>query len=198
MAQGESILTTLVSTQKMYAYFDVDEHTYRRVSALSKSKGKAINDKPVLLSLANGEAYEYLGKIDFVDNQINTTSGTIRLRAVFDNKEGLFTPGMFVRLKMQVSASHISILVNEKAIGTDLNHKFVLAVGPENKAEYRAVELGRRMGELRVIKSGLSKEDMIIVKGLQRAHPGASVAPETIEMVSKSVLEKMDSLPSQQ
>jgi multidrug efflux system membrane fusion protein len=198
VAQGESILTTLVSTHKMYAYFDVDEHTYRRVTALSKSKGREINDKPVLLSLANDEEYDHLGKVDFVDNQINTTSGTIRLRAVFENSEGLLTPGMFVRLKMQVSAAHTSILISEKAIGTDLNHKFVLVVGVENKAEYRAVELGRRMGGLRVIQSGLSKDDVIIVKGLQRARPGASITPETIEMISKSVLEKMDLLPSQQ
>ena len=197
VSQGESILTTLVSTHKMYAYFDVDEHAFMRVSALSKSKGRAINDKPVLMNLADDEQYGHQGKIDFVDNQIDTTSGTIRLRAVFENKDALFTPGMFVRLKMQVSKLHTSILINEKAIGTDLNHKFVLTVGPENKAEYRAVELGRRMGALRVIRSGLSKDDMIIVKGLQRARPGAGVTPETIEMVSTSVLEMMDSLPSQ-
>jgi len=197
VSQGESILTTLVSTHKMYAYFDVDEHTYIRVSALSKAKGRKINDKPVLMSLAGGDSYVHSGKIDFVDNQINTTSGTIRLRAVFENKEGSFTPGMFVRLKMQVSAPYTSILVDEKAIGTDLNHKFVLVVDAENKAEYRAIELGKRMSGLRAIKSGLSKEDVIIVKGLQRARPGAAVMPETIEMASKSALEKIDSLPSQ-
>jgi multidrug efflux system membrane fusion protein len=165
VAQGESILTTLVSTHKMYAYFDVNEHTYMQ--------------------------------IDFVDNQIDTSSGTIRLRAVFENTDGLFTPGMFVRLKMQVSHAQTSILVNEIALGTDLNHKFVLVVGPDNKTEYRAVELGPRMGTLRVIASGLSKDDVIIVKGLQRTRPGAEVTPEMIEMVPKSVIERMDSLPSQ-
>lgn len=197
VAQGQSILTKLVSTDKMYAYFDVDERTYRRVSALSKSKGRDINNKPVLLSLANNEQYEHLGKIDFVDNQINASSGTIRLRAVFENKENLFTPGMFIRLKMQVSPAESHILVNEKAIGTDLNHKFVLKVSADNKAEYRAVELGRRMGALRVIKSGLTSDDVVIVKGLQRARPGADLAPEKIEMIPASVLEAMDSLPSQ-
>ena len=197
VSQGASILTTLVSTQNMYAYFDVDEHTYMRVSAFAKLNGLTMTNKPVLMSLADGAEYENRGKIDFVDNQIDTTSGTIRLRAVFENKEGLFTPGMFVRLKMQISRSHAAILVNEEAIGTDLNHKFVLVVGADNKAEYRAVELGRRLGALRVIQSGLSKGDVIIVKGLQRARPGADVAPEVQEMAPKSVLEKMDSLPSQ-
>ncbi|MFT7372104.1 MAG: multidrug efflux system membrane fusion protein [Oleiphilaceae bacterium] len=197
VAQGESILTTLVSTHKMYAYFDVNEHTYMQISMLSKSNGRAITDKPVLMNFAEGEPYDYRGKIDFVDNQIDTSSGTIRLRAVFENTDGLFTPGMFVRLKMQVSHAQTSILVNEIALGTDLNHKFVLVVGPDNKTEYRAVELGPRMGTLRVIASGLSKDDVIIVKGLQRTRPGAEVTPEMIEMVPKSVIERMDSLPSQ-
>jgi multidrug efflux system membrane fusion protein len=197
VSQGESILTTLVSTHKMYAYFDVDEQTYMRVSVLSKSSGRAITDKTVLMNVSSGEQYGYRGKIDFVDNQIDTQSGTIRLRAVFENKEELFTPGMFVRLKMQVGHAHTKILIKEEALGTDLNHKFVLVVGADNTAEYRAVELGRRIGALRVIESGLSKGDVIIVKGLQRARPGAGVTPEMIEMVPKSVIERIDSLPSQ-
>lgn len=197
VSQGVSILTTLVSTHKMYAYFDVDEQAYMRISALSRAKGREINDKPVLMSLGGGERYVHAGSIDFVDNQIDTTSGTIRLRAVFENNEAAFTPGMFVRLKMQVSALYTSILIDEKAIGTDLNHKFVLVVDAEHKAAYRAIKLGKRMGGLRAIQSGLSKDDVIIVKGLQRARPGAAVMPETIEMASQSVLDEIDSLPSQ-
>lgn len=197
VSQGDSVLTRLVSTHNMYAYFDVDEHTYMRISSLSRTKGRSINDKPVLMNFTEGEAYKYRGKIDFVDNQIDTTTGTIRLRAVFDNNEGLFTPGMFVRLKLQISSQHTGILVNEKAIGTDLNHKFVLVVGAENIVEYRSVELGRRMGALRVIESGVSKDDVIIVQGLQRARPGAGISPQMVDMVPKSVIEQMDSLPSQ-
>ena len=197
VSQGDSILTTLVSTEKMYAYFDVDEPVYIHIKALSESKGLSINDKPVLMSLTNDVQYAHQGVIDFVDNQIDISTGTIRLRAVFDNKQGLFTPGMFARLKLRVNAPHDSILVDEKAIGTDLNHKFVLVLAPENKVEYRSVELGKRLGDLRAIQSGLSAGEVIIVKGLQRARPGGVVSPSSIDMVPAAVLEKMDSLPSQ-
>jgi len=197
VSQGDSILTTLVSTEKMYAYFDVDEPVYIHIKALSKSKGLSINDKPVLMSLTNDAKYAHQGVVDFVDNQIDISTGTIRLRAVFENKQDLFTPGMFARLKLRVNAPHDSILVDEKAIGTDLNHKFVLVLAAENKVEYRSVELGKRLGDLRAIQSGLSPEEVIIVKGLQRARPGGVVSPNSIDMAPAAVLKKMDSLPSQ-
>ncbi len=197
VSQGESKLTTLVSIEQMYAYFDVDEPVYIRIKALSESKGLSINNKPVVMSLTNDVKYAYQGVVDFVDNQIDISTGTIRIRAVFNNKPGTLTPGMFARLKLRVSAPRESILIDEKAIGTDLNHKFVLVLAAEDKVEYRSVTLGKRLGGLRAIQSGLSPDDVIIVKGLQRARPGGKVSPTMIDMVSASVLEEMDSLPSQ-
>jgi len=143
------------------------------------------------MSLVSDSTYPHQGRIDFVDNQVDISTGTIRLRAVFDNDENQFTPGMFVRLKMRVGQPYDGILVSETAIGTDLSNKYVLVLGEDNVVAYRPVELGPRLGALRVIKSGLSPDDVIVTNGLQRAMPGTPVAPEVKEMATEAQLQSI-------
>ena len=148
IAAGQSVLTRLVSTDKVYAYFDADEQTYLNYVKLAKS-----GDRPssrthknlVLMGLTSDRDFPHQGHIDFVDNEINPTSGTIRGRAVFDNSDSEFIPGLFARIKLVGSASYQGILIDDKAIGTDLNNKFVLVLSEDNQVTYRAVTLDKKV-----------------------------------------------------
>lgn len=126
--------------------------------------------------------------MNFVDNQVNPRTGTIRGRAVFDNRDGQFTPGLYARLKLVGSAQYDAMLINDEAVGTDLGKKFVLVMDKDNKATYRAVELGPKLEGLRIVRSGLAKDDRIVVKGLQRVRPGSPVTPEETPMASEQTL----------
>lgn len=181
---GSTVLTTLVSTDKVHAYFDVDEQTYSKLRVLAKGQSLETMNIPVFMNLFGEQGYPHEGVIDFVDNQVDISTGTIRLRAAFDNAEGLFTPGMFARLKMQVGETYEGIAIDEKAIGTDLSSRYVLVVGDNNIVGYQPVELGPRVEGLRVIRSGLNGGETIITKGLQRARPGAPVSPVSEDQVS--------------
>jgi len=173
---GQTILTTLVATDLMYSYFDVDEPTYLDLMRQGfDHKKQNIN---VHVGLANQDDYPFKGRIDFVDNQVDIATGTIRMRAVFKNTDGRLTPGLFARVKLQLGEAYDAISIPEKAIATDLSSKYVLVVGENNIVEYRPVELGARRGELRTIKSGIQKGETIIISGLQRAFPGAPVSPK--------------------
>ena len=178
VAAGQSILTSLVSTDTTFAYFDVNEQSYMKL------RMQALTSSTVLMKLVGDEQFSYQGKVDFIDNQIDSSTGTIRLRAVFSNTEGKFTPGMFVRLKMEIGSAFKAVLIDDKAIGTDLSHQYVLVLGKDNKVDYRAITLGGRAEGLRIVHSGLSEGDVIVTKGLQRARPGAVVSPTHVEMVS--------------
>lgn len=180
VSQGVSILTTLVSSAEIHAYFDVDEETFM---SLGKSDNGQVGAKAEL-QLAGESAYPHQGKIDFIDNQIDPLTGTIRLRAAFSNNAGTLTSGMFARIRMKVGPSTQAILIDETSISSDLNNKYVLVVNDQNIAEYRAVKLGSRKGNLRIIDSGLSEGDVIIVKGIQRVFPGTPVSPSKVEMRS--------------
>lgn len=183
VSQGLSILTTLVSSSEIHAYFDVDEGTYMRLAKVKGEDGSQIGAKAEL-QLVNEGDYPHLGKIDFIDNQINPLTGTIRLRAAFSNESGELTSGMFARVRMKVGPSIMATLIDEKAISSDLNNKYVLVVNENNIAEYRAVTLGDRKGSLRIIESGLSANEQIIVNGIQRVFPGTPVSPTKVEMRS--------------
>ena len=126
--------------------------------------------------------------MNFVDNQVNPKTGTIRGRAVFDNTDGNYTPGLYARLKLVGSGTYNAMLINDEAVGTDLGKKFVLVMDGENKTAYRAVELGPKIEGLRIVRSGLNKDDTIIVKGLQRVRPGSPVTPEVVPMASEQTL----------
>ncbi|MFK0090358.1 multidrug efflux RND transporter periplasmic adaptor subunit MexE [Pseudomonas sp. NPDC090755] len=180
-------LTSVVSTDKVYAYFDADERVYLKYTQLARD-GQRGQSTPVYLGLSNEQGNPHLGQMNFVDNQVNPKTGTIRGRAVFDNSDGQFTPGLYARLKLVGSATYSAVLINDEAVGTDLGKKFVLVMDKDNKAAYRAVELGPKLEGLRIVRSGLSKDDRIVVKGLQRVRPGSPVDPQETPMASDATI----------
>ena len=189
---GQTLLTSLVSTEKMYAYFDVDEQTYLKYARLAQD-GKRVdtreaNANPVYLALADDSSFSHIGHIDFVDNRIDAQTGTIRLRASFANSDNQLMPGLYAKLRLAGSASYEGVLIDEKAIGTDLNNKFVLVVNDANQLEYRAIELGEKLDGLRIVNKGLSANDRIVVNGLQRVRPSMQVEPKLVDMASSEQL----------
>lgn len=183
---GQSHLTTLVSTNKVYAYFDADERVFLKYVELARQAGTQTRDaSPVYLGLSNEEGHPHLGQLDFLDNQVNPQTGTIRGRAVFDNRDGRFTPGLYARLKLVGSGQYAAALIKDEAVGTDLGKKFVLVLDKDNVVQYRAIELGPKLAGLRIVRSGLSKGEQIVVNGLQRAFPGATVEPQRVPMADE-------------
>ena len=186
---GAPVLTTLVSVNPIYASFDADEQVVAR--ALSDLPGPALSarDKlekiPVLMTTAIDGGRPVQGKLQLVDNQVNAKSGTVRLRAIFDNHDGTLIPGQFAHLKLGRAAPVQALLVNERAVGTDQDKKFVLVVGDDNKAAYREISLGASVdGGLRIVTAGLKPNERIVVNGLQRVRPGSLVQPQPVTMAS--------------
>ncbi|HEV3106740.1 MAG TPA: efflux RND transporter periplasmic adaptor subunit [Trinickia sp.] len=171
-------LTTLVSVSPIYASFDVDEQTYLQYI------GRARNGEhvPVQLGLANETGYSRTGKIASVDNRLDTSSGTIRVRASFDNADGALVPGLYARIKVGGGDPHAALLIDEAAIGTDQDKKFVFVVDGQGHAAYREVALGAAHGNLRVITSGLHQGERIVVNGIQRVRPGDAVGVHLVPM----------------
>ena len=179
---GSAIMTTLVSVSPIYASFNVDEQTY--LAYLSQSaKGGAV---PVHLGLANEDGYSRNGVVDSVDNQLDTTSGTIRVRARFDNKDGVLVPGLFARVEVGGGSPHAAVMIDDRAVGTDQDKKYVMVVDTQDKAQYREVQLGPLHDGLRVIASGLKPGERIVVNGLQRVRPGDAVRPNMVQMAAGS------------
>jgi multidrug efflux system membrane fusion protein len=177
---GGTLLTTLVSMDPIYVYFEGDENAYLRYGQMARTGERPSSRdsrNPVRVALANEEGFNHEGYVDFVDNAVNPQTGTVRARAVLANKEGLFTPGLFARVQLLGSGEHEAILIEDRAVGTDQDQQFVLVIGPDNKAEYRKVTLGRKVDGLRVVRDGLKSGDIVIVSGLQRVHPGTPVSP---------------------
>ena len=183
----QTILTSLVSTDKVYAYFDADERVFLKYNQLARD-GKRGATTPVYMGLSNEAENPHLGQMNFVDNQVNPRTGTIRGRAVFDNSKGEYTPGLYARLKLVGSGTYSAMLIKDEAVGTDLGKKFVLVVDKDNKAIYRSVDLGPKLEGLRIVRSGLSKDDRIVVTGLQRVRPGSPVDPQDTPMASPETL----------
>jgi multidrug efflux system membrane fusion protein len=183
----QSILTSLVSTDKVYAYFDADERVFLKYSQLARD-GKRGATTPVYMGLSNEPEHGHLGQMNFVDNQVNPRTGTIRGRAVFDNSEGEYTPGLYARLKLVGSGIYTAMLIQDEAVGTDLGKKYVLVVDTDNKALYRSVDVGPKLEGLRIVRSGLQKDDRIVVSGLQRVRPGSAIDPQDTPMASAEVL----------
>ena len=183
---GQSLLTSLVSTDKVYAYFDADERVFLKYVELArKAGGDARGKSPVYLGLSSEDGNPHLGQLDFLDNQVNPRTGTIRGRAVFDNRDGGFTPGLYARLKLVGSSTYDAMLIQDVAVGTDLGKKFVLVLGADNTVSYRSIELGPKVEGLRIVRSGLAKGEKIVVNGLQRAMPGSTVDPQAVPMADK-------------
>jgi multidrug efflux system membrane fusion protein len=186
---GQSLLTTVVSTDKVYAYFDADERVFLKYIELARQDGSDARDaSPVYLGLSNEEGHPHLGQLDFLDNQVNSKTGTIRGRAVFDNRDGQFTPGLYARLKLVGSGTYDATLIKDEAVGTDLGKKYVLVLGDDNSVGYRAIELGPKLQGLRIVRSGLAKGEQIVVNGLQRAQPGSTVDPQSVPMADAETL----------
>jgi RND family efflux transporter MFP subunit len=190
---GGTVLTTLVSVDPIYAYFDVDEHTVLRVRALIREgKFKSARDEtwPVYVGLANEDGFPHEGTIDFVDNQVNPKTGTLRIRGVFRNKDEALTPGYFVRVRVPLGRPHKALLVSDRAIDTDQGKKIVYVIGADKKVEVRTVQLGSLHAGYRAVEAGLKAGDRVIVTGLQQIRPGMLVEPSEVEMPRSPVPDK--------
>ena len=181
VTSGQTLLTTLVSIDPIYVSFDGDEQAYLKYMEIGRSS-QANTNQPLFVGLADEVGYPHQGVMVFVNNEMDATTGTVRARGLFENHNHEFMPGMFARVKLPGSAPHPALLINDSAVGTDQSTKYVLVVGADNKAQYRPVDLGPLVDGLRVVRSGLSGGDSIIVNGLQRVRPGALVAPERVAM----------------
>src|SRR5688572_14987060 len=173
---GAPVLTTLVSVNPIYASFDADEHVVLRVLHDGGTKGIPVEAETV----TNG-GRQLSGRMQLIDNQVNTRSGTVRVRAVFDNKDGSLIPGQYVKLRMGKAKTEQALLVSERAVGTDQSKRFVMVVGPDDKAIWREVTLGGTANGQRIVTSGLEAGERIVVNGLQRVRPGAQLAPQAAQ-----------------
>jgi multidrug efflux system membrane fusion protein len=186
---GAAVLTTLVSVSPIYASFDTDEQVILRAlkDMPGGSSARALIERiPVQMGTSAMSDTPYQGRLQLIDNQVDVKSGTIRVRAAFDNKDGSLIPGQFARVRMGQARSSRAVLVSERAVGTDQEKKYVLVVGEGNKAEYREVKLGAPSNGLRVVESGLQPGERIVVNGLQRVRPGAVVEPQLVAMDARS------------
>ena len=179
------VLTTLVSVDPIYASFNADEvvvlNTLKTIGAGAQSHSQ-VERIPVRMETIASGGVSVTGQLQFIDNMVDARSGTVRVRAKFPNPEGALIPGQFARLRMGQAKTEPAIAIDERAIGTDQNKKFVLVVDAENKALYREVTLGPVADGLRIVSSGLKAGERIVVNGLQRVRPGAVVAPQVVSM----------------
>jgi RND family efflux transporter MFP subunit len=195
-AGEDALLTTMVSLDPMYAYFDVDERSmlrFRERHRATLAEGEVLPTAaqlkiPVLLGLANEDGFPHTGVIDFADNRVDPSTGTVQTRGTFDNARRVFRPGLFARVRIPVSEPYPALLVSELALGTDQGQKYVLVVNDQNLVEKQFVKPGPLQDDgLRVILEGLKAGESIVVNGLQRARPGKPVAPQRQPMPSRLV-----------
>jgi membrane fusion protein, multidrug efflux system len=184
---GGATLTSIVSTASIYATFDADEQTYLKYAANAATHPgeRGATRVAIHMGLANEAGYPREGRIEFVDNKLDPQSGTIRVRAVFDNRDGLLTPGLFARLKVGGAGELPATLIDDRAVGTDQSKKFVFVVGADRHVAYREVKLGPVIDDLRVVRDGLKPGEAIVVNGVQRVRPGMPVAPAETPMDPK-------------
>lgn len=192
-SNNATVLTTVVTTNPVYVYFHIEEPVLLKyVGKDWGADGRPVLHRikelkvPVEIGLDNEEGFPHAGVLDFLDNKVDRGTGTIQARGVFDNPAEHLTPGLYVRVRVPFGKPHQALLVSERAIGTDLQQKFLFTVNEKNEVEHRDVEIGALRGGLRVIESGIGPGDRVIVKGLQRARPGAVVAPQNGEQAVAS------------
>jgi RND family efflux transporter MFP subunit len=181
---GSAPLTTLVKLDPIYVYYDVDERTILRVRERARQQGmsssggniRALN-VPVEIGLVGETGFPHQGVMDFVDNRVDPSTGTMQARGVFDNKDGVLAPGMFVRVRVPIDQRNNALFIPERAIGTDQGNKYLLVVNKQNVVEYRPVTLGVESDGLREVLTGLQPAASVIVDGIQRARPGITVNP---------------------
>ncbi len=182
--QGEgTLLTTVVSVDPIYASFDADEQTFLRYGSRVRQHGMGgSGNLPIQMALADEQSFPHQGTLQFLDNRLDPSTGTIHGRAVFRNTDRRLTPGLFVRLRLPGTVSYEGVLVEDRAIGTDLDRRFVLVVGGDKTIESRTVTLGPIVDGLRVIKEGLKPGELIVVNGLQRVRPGMQADATVVTM----------------
>jgi RND family efflux transporter MFP subunit len=189
-----TLLTTIVSLDPIYAYFDADEGSLLKYSRLAQTGQRPSSREyknPVHVGLADEDGFPHAGVMDFVDNQIDRGTGTIIGRALLPNPDLSLIPGLFARLQLPGSGQYRAILVPDEAIGSDQSQKFVYVVDGDSKAQYRTVKTGPLVDGLRVVREGVTPEDWVVVAGLQRVRPGAKVDAEreTIPSTTTSTTE---------
>lgn len=184
VAPGASapILTNLVSVSPVYVTFEVDEPTYLRYAGNGSLGNSGIDRMPVSMGLASEEGYPRTGRVKAFDNHVDSSSGTVRVRAVFDNAGSTLAPGMYARVRTGDASAKTALLIDDKAVGTDQDKKFVMVVGADNKAVYRQVALGPIVDGLRVVRHGVARDERLVVNGLQRIRPNDSVTPTLVAM----------------
>jgi multidrug efflux system membrane fusion protein len=179
LVDSSAVLTSVVSSDSVYASFDGDEDTFLRVGAQAR-KGQSVT---VRVGLANEDGFPHEGALEFVDNRLDPATGSVRMRAVFRNADNSLAPGLFARVQLApAGAAPMALLVAERAIGTDQNRKFVYVVTPDGRAMYRAVSLGPVVDGLRVVRHGVSAGEKVIVNGLQQVRPNEAVLAQTVPM----------------
>jgi multidrug efflux system membrane fusion protein len=181
LVDTSAVLTSVVSLKRIYASFDGDEQTYLRVA----KRARGADPVKVRVGLAGESGFPHEGRLEFVDNQLDTRSGSVRLRAVLENADGSLAPGLFARVEIGGGDRKQALLIDDRAVGTDQDRKFVVVVGADGKHERRMVELGPLADGLRVVRSGLKPGETIVVNGLQRVRPGAVLKPEMVQMLAK-------------
>lgn len=180
-----TVLTTIVALDPIYCYFDVDERSalkYRELARQGKRESALYHTIPAQMGLANQEGFPQEGTIDFVDNEISTTTGSIKARGVFDNKDRLMSPGFFARLRIPGSGEYEAMLIRDTAVSSDQGRPFVYVVGADGKATQRTVVTGPLEDGLRIIREGLTREDRVVINGLMAIRPGVVVYAEETEM----------------
>ncbi len=188
----QTVLTTLVSVDPMYAYFDVDERTYLELAAITAQGSNSFFSAlqfPVLMRLANDEEFNTKGYVNFLDNRLNSTTGTVRMRGVFANPNGVFKSGLFARIRLPIGAPYKTLMIPAEALMSDQGRKYVYVVKKEkdekgeevDKVEYRSVKLGQELQGMCVIKEGIKDGERVVVAGMQRVRPSAVVKAELRE-----------------
>jgi RND family efflux transporter MFP subunit len=180
---GATLLTTIVSQDPIYIYFDVNENNYikyKRLAERGVAAGAADVGAAVEVALPDERGYPHKGRLDFLDNRLDQGTGTLRARAVLSNKAGLFSPGLFGRVRVTGTAGYAGLLLPDEAIGTDQTNKYVMVVGDDGTVERRNVKLGPLSDGLRVVREGLAAEEWVVTRGLQRARAGGKVAPKRV------------------
>jgi membrane fusion protein, multidrug efflux system len=183
--QGEAtLLTTVVSVDPIYASFDADEQTFLRYGDRVRQHGRggARGDLPIQMALADEQTFQHEGTLQFLDNQLDPSTGTINGRAIFRNPARRLTPGLFVRLRLPGTVSYGGVLVEDRAVGTDLDRRFVLVVGADKTIESRTVTLGPVVDGLRVVRTGVTAGELVVVNGLQRVRPGVQANATVVLM----------------
>jgi len=180
----QTILTRVVAQDPIWVYFDLDERTMlrlRRMSEKGEQDHTISDDTEVLMGLADEKGFPHRGKLNFEDNRVDASTGTLRVRAEFDNRDQLLSPGLFVRVRVPIGEPYQALLVPESALGTDQGQRFLYVVDAENQVSYRRVDVGRLHSGLRVIYEGLAPDERVVTVGLQRVMPGIKVEPKLSE-----------------